>query len=155
MTGGGGGHSAAMPTEHWRIGLPILRQASERPNRRYASRQLHRLGTVASHAWAGMAVAVVAVVWVVLGAVLGFPRWWFDGLEASTSVVTVVVLFALQHMSARDQTAIQRKLDEILRALPQADNQLIALEEAPDEALEALTEADLAERAAAVERPAT
>ena len=39
------------------------------------------------------------------------------------------------------QEATQRKLDEILRASPDADNSLITLEEAPDSELKAATEA--------------
>ncbi len=50
------------------------------------------------------------------------------------------MLFAIQHLQARDQTVVQRKLDELLRASPEADNQVIAVEEASDGELEALTE---------------
>jgi low affinity Fe/Cu permease len=81
----------------------------------------------------------VALGWVAWWAVSGFPGYWPVILESLTSIVTVVMLFAIQHLQARDQMVIQRKLDEILRSIPQADNQLIALEEAPDEHLEALT----------------
>ena len=100
------------------------------------------MGSAAAHAWAGMAVAVVAAAWVVGGVFMGFPSWWINGLEVTTSVVTVVLLFALQHVQARDQTAVQRKLDEILRALPDADTTLVAIEHAPDETLRALTALD-------------
>jgi len=41
----------------------------------------------------------------------------------------------------RAQEATQRKLDEILRASPNADNSLITLEEAPDNELKAATDA--------------
>ncbi len=41
---------------------------------------------------------------------------------------------------ARQQSATQRKLDELLRALPAADNRLIATEGAPDDELKALAE---------------
>jgi low affinity Fe/Cu permease len=109
------------------------------PHRRWSSRQLHRLGVTASHAWSGSVVLAVALGWVVWGAVSGFPSYWPVILESITSIVTVVMLFAIQHLQARDQMVVQRKLDEILRSIPQADNQLIALEEAPDEHLETLT----------------
>jgi len=46
----------------------------------------------------------------------------------------------------RQQSATQRKLDELLRALPAADRRLIAVEEAPDAELEALAELNLADR---------
>jgi low affinity Fe/Cu permease len=116
-------------------------------HRRWSSRQLHRLGTVASHAWAGLVVAVVALGWVAYGAAAGFPSYWQAILSSVTSVVTVILLFAIQHLQARDQTVTQRKLDELLRAMPQADNRIIAVEHAPDEELEALTELNRKDRA--------
>jgi len=42
-----------------------------------------------------------------------------------------------KHTQAREQITFHRKLDEILRALPHADNTLLALEDAPDAALTA------------------
>ena len=39
-------------------------QVPGRPHRRWSSRQLHRLGGLASHAWAGVIVALVALAWV-------------------------------------------------------------------------------------------
>ena len=82
---------------------------------------------------------VLALGWVIYGAIAGFPPYWQAILESVTSIVTVVMLFAIQHLQARDQTVMQRKLDEVLRALPNTNRRLIALEEAPDEQLEALT----------------
>jgi low affinity Fe/Cu permease len=41
------------------------------------------------------------------------------------------MLFVIQHLQARDRTVMQRKLDEILRSLPNADNRVIAVGEAP------------------------
>ena len=47
------------------------------------------------------------------------------------------MVFVIQHTQARHQAATQRKLDEILRALPEADNTLLALEHASDDELRA------------------
>ncbi len=101
------------------------------------------LGT---HAWAGTTVLSLALAWVAWGVASAFPSYWPVVLESVTSIVTVVMLFAIQHMQHRDQTVIQRKLDEILRAIPQADNQLIAFEEAPDEHIDTLTELNRQDR---------
>ncbi|HEY5183694.1 MAG TPA: low affinity iron permease family protein [Actinomycetes bacterium] len=53
---------------------------------------------------------------------------WF---EAVASGVTLVMVFVLQHTQTRQQVALQLKLDELLRALPEADSRLIRLESAP------------------------
>jgi low affinity Fe/Cu permease len=121
-------------------------RVSGRPHRRWSSRQLHRLGGLASHAWAGVIVALVALAWVVDGAVTGFPSYWLAILQSVTAVVAVVMLFVIQHLQARDRTVMQRKLDEILRSLPNADNRVIAVEEAPDDELESLTDLNRQDR---------
>jgi low affinity Fe/Cu permease len=53
------------------------------------------------------------------------------GFEVFVSAVTLVMVFAIQHTQGREQAATQRKLDELIRALPGADESLMMLEEAP------------------------
>jgi low affinity Fe/Cu permease len=117
-------------------------------DRRWSSLQLHRLGVAASHSWAGAVVFSAALGWVAVGVVVGFSRAWQAGLMCTTSIVTVVMLFALQHLQARDQAATQRKLDEVLRSLPGADNRLIAVEERSDEELAVLAAMNREDRTA-------
>jgi hypothetical protein len=93
-------------------------QVPSRRHRRWSSRQLHRLGGLASHAWAGVIAALVALAWVLDGALTGFPSYWPAILQSVTAVVTVVMLFVIQHLQARDRTVMQRKLDEILLRCP-------------------------------------
>jgi low affinity Fe/Cu permease len=86
------------------------------------------------------------VIWLVVGLTVSFPTWWEVVLYGASSSVTLVMVFAIQHTQARQQSATQRKLDEILRSLPAADNQVISAEEAPDEELEALADRNLEDR---------
>ncbi len=53
------------------------------------------------------------------------------GFEVFVSAITLVMVFAIQHTQGREQAATQRKLDELIRALPGADESLMMLEEAP------------------------
>ena len=77
-------------------------------------------------------VAIAAVVsFVVAIAILDFPSKWVAAFEISISSVTLVMVFAIQHTQGREQAATQRKLDELIRALPGADEALMMLEEAP------------------------
>jgi low affinity Fe/Cu permease len=55
--------------------------------------------------------------------------------------VTLVTVFVLQHTQSRQQAALQRKLDELLRVLPGADSRLVQVETASEHEL-----ADLAQR---------
>lgn len=82
----------------------------------------------------------------VWGVAAGFPQYWPIVLQSITSIVAVIMLFAIQHIHARDQTVVHRKLDEILRSIPMADNRMIAFEEAPDEHLDAQTKVNRQDR---------
>jgi low affinity Fe/Cu permease len=122
--------------------------------RQRGSRFLHRLGEFTAHAAAGLLAAAAVAGWLIVGAKVGYPGWWVTALDTVSASVTLVMVFAIQHTQARQQSATQRKLDELLRALPSADDRLIAVEEAPDDELEALADLNLADRHAAAEPPA-
>jgi low affinity Fe/Cu permease len=90
--------------------------------------------------WAGrptVALAVVAadVVWVLFSVFNGFPSRLETVFQAVVAALTLAMVFVIQHTQARHQVTTQRKLDEILRAIPHADNSIIALEDADDETL--------------------
>jgi low affinity Fe/Cu permease len=85
-------------------------------------------------------VACLLGAWFVVGVVTGFPSWWQVALYSTTSAVTVVMVFAIQHTQRREQLVIQRKLDELVRAQPQADDRMIAAEAATDAELDELME---------------
>jgi low affinity Fe/Cu permease len=109
-----------------------------RPHRSFSSHTLHRLGHWTSRAAAGVTAAGIVATWWAIGIWAGFPRWWETALYSTTSSVTVVMVFAIQHTQSREQLVTQRKLDELLRAQPEADDHLIAAEVASDEELDAL-----------------
>ena len=56
------------------------------------------------------------------------------------------MVFVIQHTQQRQVAATQRKLDELLRSSEDADSSLIAVEEAPDDALANLARLHVAER---------
>ena len=79
-------------------------------------------------------VATVAVITLVVAiAILNFPKNWVAAFELSVSSITLIMVFAIQHTQGREQAATQRKLDELIRASPGANESLMMLEEAPRE----------------------
>ena len=123
-------------------------------NRR--SRWTHRLGDATTHSNASIGVLVAVAGWVVVGAAYDFPTWWSTTLFAVAAASTLVMVFVVQHTQARLEVATQRKLDELLRALPGADHRLIAAEVASDAELADIGEQHLEERRSVVgdEEPA-
>jgi low affinity Fe/Cu permease len=78
-------------------------------------------------------VAVIIIVIIIV--ILDFPNHWVAAFEISVSSVTLVMVFAIQHTQGREQAATQRKLDELIRAIPGANESLMMLEEAPQKVM--------------------
>jgi low affinity Fe/Cu permease len=127
-----------------------LSQSGEWARRRLSSRVLHRAGAVLEAPGAGVTVAACILAWTVTGAATGFPNWWQIILYSVGSTVTVIMVFVIQHTQARQISSMQRKLDELLRS-SSANNQLIAVEEAPDQLLQSLGESNLEDRLRALQ----
>ena len=100
-----------------------------------ASRVLYRIEHYSSLPVVALLVIVAVVVLVGVGAALGFPGAWVTAFSVSVSGITLVMVFAIQHTQGREQAATQRKLDELIRALPGANESLMMLEEAPGDVL--------------------
>ena len=105
------------------------------------SRVLHVLDRWAARPTLALGVVAAVVVWVLFSAMFGFPAKLESVFQTLASATTLAMVFVIQHTQSRAQAATQRKLDEILRASPAADNSLITLEEAPDDELKAATAA--------------
>lgn len=105
---------------------------SRRPSRSLVSLLLSKADRYASRPAAAMIVLIAAGAWLVVSIVAGFPAQWETIFEAVVAALTLVMVFIIQHTQARHQRATQRKLDEILLALPGTDNALVTLEHASD-----------------------
>ena len=109
--------------------------------RHAGSRVLHVLDRLSGRPTLALGVVVAVVVWVLWSAMFGFPARLETVFQTLAAATTLAMVFVIQHTQSRAQEATQRKLDEILRASPEADNSLITLEEAPDNELKAATDA--------------
>ena len=74
-------------------------------------------------------------------------------INTGTTIVTFLMVFLIQNTQNRDATAMQIKLDELIRAIQGARNRMVNLEDLTDEELDRLKGqyARLAERAKAAE----
>jgi low affinity Fe/Cu permease len=100
-----------------------------------SSRLLHRVDRVTSRAITACVVAALVVLYLAVAAVQGFPEEWLTAFYTTAGAVTLVMVFVIQHTQSREQAATQMKLDELVRAMPQADDHLIHIEAASDEEL--------------------
>ncbi len=82
-----------------------------------------------------VAVGIV-VVWALTGPIFGFSDTWQLVINTGTTIVTFLMVFLIQSTQNRDGEAVQVKLDEIIRAMGEARNELLDLEELDEKDLD-------------------
>ena len=101
---------------------------------RFAKWTAHASGRPATF---GIAAAVI-LIWAVTGPVFHYSDTWQLFINTGTTIVTFLMVFLIQNTQNRDSTAMQIKLDELVRALTGARNTVMALEDADEAELVAL-----------------
>ena len=89
--------------------------------------------------WAVLVAAVTIIGYFLVGPRIGLLEQRVD-LGFLLTLVTFVMVFILEHNGARERDAIQVKLDELLRAVGDADPGKIGLEELHPDQIEAVRE---------------
>ena len=91
-------------------------------------------------AWAFAGAVLVIAVWILTGPTFHFSDTWQLIINTATTIITFLMVFLIQNTQNRDAKAVHLKLDEIIRALKGARNQLVNLEDLSDEELKKLEE---------------
>jgi len=97
-----------------------------------------RTSNVLGSAWAFVLALLVIVVWGITGPTFHYSDTWQLIINTGTTIVTFLMVFLIQNTQNRDAKAVHLKLDEIIRAIKGARNELVDLEELSDEDLKKL-----------------
>jgi low affinity Fe/Cu permease len=100
----------------------------------------HRSAMMLGSAWAFTGAVLVILVWLLTGPTFHFSDTWQLIINTATTIITFLMVFLIQNTQNRDAKAMHLKLDEIIRALKSARNQLVDLEDLSDEDLKKLEE---------------
>jgi low affinity Fe/Cu permease len=91
--------------------------------------------------WAGspgaFTIAVLIIlIWGITGPLFKYSDSWQLVINTGTTIVTFLMVFLIQNTQNRETRAINVKLDELIRAISEARNDMIDMENVSDEELE-------------------
>src|SRR5512135_2823814 len=91
--------------------------------------------------WAGspgafIIAVLILIIWGISGPIFKYSDSWQLVINTGTTIITFLMVFLIQNTQNRETRAINLKLDELIRAISEARNDLIDMENVSDEELE-------------------
>ena len=90
--------------------------------------------------WAFLVALLTIVGWLISGPYFHYSDAWQLIINTGTTVITFLVVFLIQNTQNRDARAIHLKLDEIIKSIDKAHNEMIDIEHLSDEELQKLAD---------------
>jgi len=107
-------------------------------NARFGKAAAKAAGWVGSP-WAFVLALICVLVWGSLGPYSRYSDTWQLIINTATTVITFLIVFLIQNTQNRDARALHLKLDEVIRALQSAHNEMINIENLSEGELEQLS----------------
>jgi low affinity Fe/Cu permease len=82
--------------------------------------------------WAFAGAGLVVAIWAATGPIFHFSATWAQAINTGTGIATFLIVFLIQNTQNRDARAINLKLNELIRAMDKARNQMIDIERLSD-----------------------
>ncbi|MFA5933614.1 MAG: low affinity iron permease family protein [Candidatus Paceibacterota bacterium] len=98
----------------------------------------HSTGEAMGSPWAFVWAVVFVLGWVLTGPYFGYSSGWQLVINTGTTILTFLMVFLIQNIQNRDTKAIHLKLDEVIRSIKSARNELVDLEDMNDTELDQL-----------------
>lgn len=87
-----------------------------------------------------IAAVLVIVIWALTGTMFHYSDTWQLVINTGTTIVTFLMVFLIQNTQNRDALAMHLKLDELVRAIGDARNSMLDVEDMSDADLARLHE---------------
>lgn len=94
---------------------------------------------------------LIILAWALSGPVFGYSDTWQLIINTGTTIITFLMVFLIQNTQNREGAALQAKLDELIRAIENAENRFIGLETHDDSEIAELRAAQAQATAEAVD----
>jgi low affinity Fe/Cu permease len=106
------------------------------------SHMFSQMACAISH-WAGkpltfLVAVLIVLLWAASGPLFGYSDTWQLVINTSTTIITFLMVFLIQHTQNRDTLALQLKLAELIIAMKGAENEIATAEDLTEEELELL-----------------
>src|ERR1019366_10251166 len=88
--------------------------------------------------WGFCGAALLVIAWAASGPLFHYSDEWQLVANTGTNVITFIMVFLIQNTQNRDARAINLKLDELIRAIDKAGNNMIDIENLSDLELDEL-----------------
>jgi low affinity Fe/Cu permease len=88
--------------------------------------------------WAFAGAGLIIVAWALTGPIFHYSDTWQLVINTGTTIVTFLMVFLIQNTQNRDARAINLKLNELIRAIDKARDQMIDIENLSDLELDEL-----------------
>ena len=93
--------------------------------------------------WVGSPLAFLlacasCLIWAVMGPIYKYSDTWQLVINTATTVLTFLIVFLIQNTQNRDAKALHLKLDEVIRSIQHAHNEMIDIENLSDKELDEL-----------------
>jgi low affinity Fe/Cu permease len=79
---------------------------------------------------------LIIVIWGITGPIFKFSDTWQLVINTGTTIITFLMVFLIQNTQNRDSEAVQVKLDELIRSIKEARNEVLDLEELDEKDLD-------------------
>jgi low affinity Fe/Cu permease len=87
---------------------------------------------------ASISAVTVIVIWAITGPIFKFSDTWQLVINTGTTIITFLMVFLIQNSQNRDSKAVQIKLDELIRSIESARNEIIDVEDSSEQTLQKL-----------------
>ena len=91
-------------------------------------RLANKVATAAGRPRAFLLALSIVLIWGLSGPIFHWSDTWQLVINTGTTIVTFLMVFLIQNAQNRDGSAIQAKLDELIRAVSHARNEFIGIE---------------------------
>ena len=93
---------------------------------------------IVGHPLAFSVAVLLIITWLSSGPFFHFSDTWQLVINTGTTIITFLMVFLIQNTQNRDSEAMQLKLDELIRALKEADNKILNVEDLTEQDLDRL-----------------